>query len=318
MDKDNLVLTIIKALEECKRSKATREAKNTFSANPWFDEECKMAKRNGKKNMNRESRNEYDQLIKKKKEEYANRIRIKLINLGKSSPRKFWKELQQRKTQIENNIIGIKWLEYAKTLYEGDLGEHRTMVTETTSELFSQKDIIQGIRRLAIGKVQDINGLQVKYLKWGAETMAPHITNIFNNVNREGFPINWTTSVVIPLHKSRDINNPSNCRTIMINPLFGKLFGSMVEQKISKWAETEGKRAKGQAGFRPKHFTIDHDITLRYLIEKVWDTQGSEAFCCFVDFKKAFDTVPRNKLWDRMEELEVPKELRSVVHRLYE
>ena len=98
MDKDNLVLTIIKALEECKRSRATREAKNTFSANPWFDEECKRAKRNWKKNMNKESRKEYVQLIKKKKEEYVNRRRIKLINLGQSSPRKFWKELQQKKT----------------------------------------------------------------------------------------------------------------------------------------------------------------------------------------------------------------------------
>ena len=63
MDRDNLVLTIINALEECKRSRATRDAKNTFPANPWFDEECKMAKRNWKKNMNRESRKGYDQLI---------------------------------------------------------------------------------------------------------------------------------------------------------------------------------------------------------------------------------------------------------------
>ena len=160
--------------------------------------------------MNRESRNEYDQLIKKKKEEYVNRRRIELINLGKSSPKKFWKELQQRKTQIENNITGTKWLEYAKTLYECDPGERRTMEIETTRELFSQKDIIQGIRRLATGKAQDIDGLQAEYLKWGAETLTPHITKIFNNVNREGFPIKWTTSVVISLHKSRDINNPSN------------------------------------------------------------------------------------------------------------
>ena len=60
MDKDNLVLTIIKALEECKRSRVTRDAKNTFPANPWFDEECKMEKRNWKKNMNKESTNGYD------------------------------------------------------------------------------------------------------------------------------------------------------------------------------------------------------------------------------------------------------------------
>ena len=107
------------------------------------------------------------------------------------------------------------------------------METETTGELFSENDIIQGIRRLAAGKAQDIDGLQAEYLKWGAEILTPHITKIFNSVNREGFLVKWTTSVVIPLHKSGDINNPSNYRTIMINPLFGKLFGSLVEQKIS-------------------------------------------------------------------------------------
>ena len=43
-----------------------------------------------------------------------------------------------------------------------------------------------------------------------------------------------------------------------------------------------------------------------------------EVFCCFVDFRKAFDTVPRDKLWGRMEELGVPIHLREFVHRMNE
>ena len=43
----------------------------------------------------------------------------------------------------------------------------------------------------------------------------------------------------------------------------------------------------------------------------------SNLFCCFVDFRKAFDMVPRYKLWNRLEELKVPLELRTVVIRLY-
>ena len=62
---------------------------------------------------------------------------------------------------------------------------------------------------------------------------------------------------------------------------------------------------------------MDHGITLSHIIEKVWEKKG-EAFCCFVDFKKAFDTVPKDKLWHRMEELGVPIHLRAAVHRLYE
>ena len=40
-------------------------------------------------------------------------------------------------------------------------------------------------------------------------------------------------------------------------------------------------------------------------------------FCCFVDFRKVFDTVPRNNLWNRLEEIKLPFELRVVAIRLY-
>ena len=43
-----------------------------------------------------------------------------------------------------------------------------------------------------------------------------------------------------------------------------------------------------------------------------------DVFCCFVDFRKDFDTVPRNNLWNRLEELKVPFELTVAAIRLYE
>ena len=44
----------------------------------------------------------------------------------------------------------------------------------------------------------------------------------------------------------------------------------------------------------------------------------SNIFCCFVDFRKDFDTVPRNNLWNRLEDLKVPFALRASIVRLYE
>lgn len=66
--------------------------------------------------------------------------------------------------------------------------------------------------------------------------LAPHFMEIFNNGIQQGFPIDWTTSLVIPIFKSGDINNPSNYRTIMINPLFLNLFSGIIENIINKWA----------------------------------------------------------------------------------
>ena len=83
------------------------------------------------------------------------------------------------------------------------------------------------------------------------------------------------------------------------------------------WLESEGKRAKGQAGFRRKHSTTDHLVTLRIIVEEChYDKYNF--FCCFVDFRKDFDMVPRNNLWNRLEELKVPFELRAATIRLYE
>ena len=70
----------------------------------------------------------------------------------------------------------------------------------------------------------------------------------------------------------------------------------------------EGKRGKGQAGFRRNNSTTDHLITLRIIVEECLNNK-SDQFCCFVDFRKAFDIVPRNNLWNRLEELKVPFEL---------
>ena len=85
----------------------------------------------------------------------------------------------------------------------------------------------------------------------------------------------------------------------MVGSLMTKLFGGIMESKISIWAEENGKRAYGQAGFRKHHSTIDHldhIVTLRVLMEES-RLRGKGLYCCFVDFKKAFDTVPREHLW---------------------
>ena len=44
----------------------------------------------------------------------------------------------------------------------------------------------------------------------------------------------------------------------------------------------------------------------------------SNLFCFFVDFRKAFDMVTRYNLWNRLEELKFPLELRTAAIRLYE
>ena len=45
--------------------------------------------------------------------------------------------------------------------------------------------------------------------------------------------------------------------------------------------------------------------------------KGQHLYCSFVDFTKAFDTIPREGLWQRMEHIGVPMHLRVAVAQLY-
>jgi hypothetical protein len=71
--------------------------------------------------------------------------------------------------------------------------------------------------------------------------MIPHIKNLFNLSFKQGFPKLWTQSLIIHIFKSGDKINHSNYRTIMISPILSKMYGSVLEKKISIWPENHEK-----------------------------------------------------------------------------
>ncbi len=70
----------------------------------------------------------------------------------------------------------------------------------------------------------------------------------------------------------------------------------ILNKKLSKWAKEHGLRAKGQVGFRKDYRITNQFFILQTLIEQS-KAKKKPLYCCFVDFKKVFDTVPREVLW---------------------
>jgi len=103
----------------------------------------------------------------------------------------------------------------------------------------------------------------------------------------------------------------------MINSVFSKQIGGIMEIKFSKWANNKGKRVKGQACFHPKNSIIDHCITLRHIIDTTWDNKGKYLWCCFTNFKKSFNIILKEKLCERLVEMGVLYSWKVVIHRIY-
>jgi len=105
--------------------------------------------------------------------------------------------------------------------------------------------------------------------------------------------------------------------TTMISPIFSKLYGIILENKISLWLESHGKRAKGKVGFKRYHSMVYHLITFTIITEEFQNTK-TNLFSCFFHFKFFFDMVPRKNPWNRLKEIKVPLELRDAAIRMYE
>lgn len=118
------------------------------------------------------------------------------------------------------------------------------------------------------------------------------------------FPISWTEAEPRPLHKNGSITLKDNYRYIMITFILYTLYATTVNNQITPSLNHANQFF--QAGFRKKHSCAHHLFTTSVLIEQsIQDKQPLHA--CFVDLKKAFDTVPRQLLWEAYRRGGVPE-----------
>ncbi len=132
---------------------------------------------------------------------------------------------------------------------------------------------------------------------------------LFNCMLASHFPERLSVGLITAVYKSGDKFDMGNYRGITVGSVVAQLFAMILEQRIASWAEEHAVKAKGQAGFRKYFRTTDNMFILRSLIDKQKQSgqkgKAGKLYCCFVDFRKASDTVPRAVLWQVLEELGV-------------
>jgi len=80
--------------------------------------------------------------------------------------------------------------------------------------------------------------------------------------------------------------------------------------------KTEKEIADKQAGLRQERGTRDQIINLRILMHKAREHQ-QPLYMCFVDFKKAFDSISHDKLWVTMMDMGYSLHLIDLLAKLY-
>lgn len=105
----------------------------------------------------------------------------------------------------------------------------------------------------------------------------------------------WTTSVVIPLHKKGATTYCDNYRLIALQThISNKVMLHIIQSRLRPFAEWQ--IAPEQAGFVKGRGTREQILNLRQLIEKAREDYTS-MYICVVDYVKAFDRVKWHRLW---------------------
>ena len=99
--------------------------------------------------------------------------------------------------------------------------------------------------------------------------ITPFLTLPFKNIyDSISFPSDWYKSIIIPLFKRGNKNDPDNCRGFSLQSVVSKVFTAILSKQLYNWAEKEGKISKDQTGFSTHYSTTDHIFTLTSIIKK--------------------------------------------------
>jgi hypothetical protein len=152
----------------------------------------------------------------------------------------------------------------------------------------------------------------------GMNPLLQPLATFFTHLLSSGTaPEAWAATLVTVIFKKGDPSQWSNYRPVAMVPLLAKVYTILLNSRLVAWAEAAGVRVPAQTGFRPRHATTHHAFVLQHLVEK-YKRRGKRLFCCFVDLAKAYDSVPRDLLWQRLHDVGVRGRMLHAIKGLYD
>ena len=148
--------------------------------------------------------------------------------------------------------------------------------------------------------------------------MLSAFTKLFNIVLTSGFiPDSWSQGIISPIYKNKgDKSSPDNYRGVTLLSCFGKLFTSILNNRLNNYLENMNILVEEQAGFRKGYSTTDHIFNLKCLID-LYLFRGKKLYSAFIDYKKAFDSVNSVYLWQKLINNNIDGKMFKIIYNLY-
>ena len=318
----------------------------------WFNADCQSIR--NKYNKIRKAYNKYKSdtfkiMLKSVSKEYKSTLRKSRVNFNKtritnlrklrtSNPKEYWKILNSEKKTKDKSASLQSFYKYFKHIndpehletcdstdaidqnesHQINNGDSSRNYNVEINEPFNETEIRKAIKELKNNKSPGIDMIKNEHIKASVDLMMPIYIKLFNLVFEHGIvPESWTTGLIKPIYKNKgDYTLPENYRPITLLSCLGKVFTAVLNKRLTIYAEENDLIHDTQVGFRKNHSTIDNIFILNSLIDLI-KKDKKKIYCCFIDFKQAFDSVWRMGLWKKLEDQNINGKFLSVIKSMY-
>ena len=322
---------------------------------PWFSKDLKVLKKNVRKAGNEFVRNCSDNTlrqrffklkkhfkieVKHRKREFKQGLYDRLETLSEDNPKEYWELFNKMKNCHKFNghdhndcpINDAEWIDHYFRLLGPQKynSEREKAVWDETSRLVQQpyfseldytistREIRDAGKYLKSNKAAGLDGIRNEMIKYSLPYMVDLYRIIFNSILcKQYYPSCWKTGVIVNLFKSGDMYSTDNYRGLTINSCLAKLFNTVLNNRLMKFLESKNIICDNQIGFKTKARTSDHIFIINTLFRKFCKS-NQRLYLCFVDFKKAYDSVWRDALMLKLLRLGVRGNFFGTVKNMYD
>ena len=329
---DILIDSAIKTFPGNSSKRKTKKTKKPGKC--WYTKECSSLKNllrrqcrdlakhpfdKNKRHTYIKTRNEYKTACRKSESKCRKELTKKLLNIGLNDPKGFWNIISKmnnwgkEKPDESDQIKPSTWKEYFTKLLNGSQDNDGTpndrnndnflpTFNPILDRVITMDELRKALSLLKNHKAPGCDRITAEYLKAFAESFGDILLKIIQNLfSKNVYPTDWISNFLKPIYKKGENVDPDNYRGLAIGSAMAKLHSLILLGRLTEFIKNKDLISANQIGFMT--CTSDHIFLLQTIIEKVVKKNKRKLYAVFIDFKKAYDTVDRGKLFRRLQTL---------------
>ena len=297
-----------------------RTEKSKKKNQPWFDQDCQSMKKEitecGKILRSAPEATRIREKIYCLKKSLRNRLRRNKLefqtnvvdemcqNMSDGEKKKYWNQLKKLEGSRDGNkyIPDYTLISHFREILHDDNIKLQYEKQEHSEGLLdfeiTEEELQKGSKILKNWKGTGIDNLYNEMIKPLVDTYPELPLKLFNDLlqKRQKICQEWLHSLVTAIHKKGAKEDPDNYRGISLMSCLGKLFLTIINNRLTEFCLHKGILTPSQLGFVQGNRTSDPHVILHNVLQKYCHRRKKKVFGCFVDFSKAFDSVPRDLL----------------------